>query len=67
MSDGLPGSRLGLALYSFGPGPALVANIAGYITHDRVCLWMGVVGLVAIAVGLVMDVIAQRRGRRRGE
>jgi hypothetical protein len=56
-------SRFGLAFYGLGLGLALVANIAGHIMRDRVFLWMGIVGVVAIAVGWVMDVVAQRRGR----
>jgi hypothetical protein len=54
-----------MVLAGAGIGLALVATIAAYITLDRVFLWMGVVGLVALVVGLVMDVIAQRRGRRQ--
>jgi hypothetical protein len=38
-------------------------NIAGHIPLDRVHLWTGTVGLVALVVGWVLDLAAQRRGR----
>jgi hypothetical protein len=59
-----PSDRLGLALYGVGLGLALVANIAGHVMRERVFLWMGVVGVVALAIGLVLDLVAQRRRSR---
>jgi hypothetical protein len=50
-------SRFGLALYSFGLGLALVANVAGHVMRDRMFLWMGVVGVVALIVGPMTDAI----------